>query len=402
MYQHHAIQQGLESASKTGTLRRGNQQNARPCRNPKRQTEASTPVLSGNGFLNTQFPPLMGIIPELQAKTRIEQDFYSSAENLCKLYGIGFNGFASLEFPLNILRTFEYLQAEVNMIDTDTELRLVTDGGKGRAAFLASLQTYDTKHTLYYLPVEPLHNMIQSGRNKRTAKLLLSVLSYFYQVAEVPYFGRNDCYISYVYDMIFDWTLDSAYDEDEEYTEDITNEIYHIGGAGTCFLRQLADRQNLDLLLWRIAGFKPRNKEEKALLNLAKRVEVLMLNYPDRSIMDSIYGGMFTKSVEDLEDRRSISADQYISFIWSNNDSFFDQLMDSVNAELNEFGAIDEPVSLQFFDVSQSAVYHDLTFEAEFFDLLNELSDTLNDFNHEKYYRKNPTGLFAAQSTTIL
>jgi hypothetical protein len=108
-----------------------------------------------------------------------------------------------------------------------------------------------------------------------------------------------------------------------------------------------------------------------------------MLDYSDRSIMDSIYSGAFAL---DSDGDGLISADQYISFFWSSSDCLYDQLMDSVNAELNEIGSIDEPVSVQFFDTPQPIISHDLSYERCFFDLLHEISDNLNSFEYEKHH----------------
>jgi len=60
--------------------------------------------------------------------------------------------------------------------------------------------------------------------------------------------------------------------------------------------------------------------------------------------------------------------------------------METVNCELQEYSEIDEPISMQLFDEPQNQITHDLSFEQEFFDLLNELSDNLYDFAHEKHH----------------
>lgn len=387
MYQYQTVLGRLEPASKARPLRKVARPNARPRRDQKQQEEACTTGNGGHGFLSTAFTAKVeGMPEELKNSRKVEQYFYASAANLCRLYGITFRQHRGLGYPINILQAFESLKTALNALDDQTHLRLITDEGEGRSAFLATLKGFNTKTTLYYLPVEPLYKMLNHSKGKRAGELLLSVLAYFYQLGGIPYFTENDCYIYYIYDMVSEYLLEEYSEEEQaEIFESICEEVLHRETAGNWLLSWISGKKTLEQLAGRTAAFRARDKTERSLLKIAQRVCRLMADYPHRSILDSTYGGMFTETRSDGETDSAVSVDQYISFIWSTRDSVYDQLMDSVNAELNELDSIDEPVSIQFFDAPQDAITHDLSFETEFFDLLNELSDNLDDFGHEKY-----------------
>lgn len=381
MYQHQNLHGRLEPAPKVRPLRTVTRPHARSDRNQKQRKETRPARIGRNGFLTTSFPPLLAGMPEeLKNSKQVGRDFFASAERLCSLYEIACDSQQGTGYPLNILRAFGQLQIALKATSLETGLCILSDEGEGRSAFLATIKTFDTRTTLYYLPVEPLYKLLTQGKRKKTAELLLSVVAYFYQVGGVPYHTENDCYLYYMYNMVSEFLLESEAEQGEtEALETYAAEIQQMEIAGIWLLEKIADRKNLDLLAQRTKAYRPKTKAEEQLSKIAQRVCNLLENYPSRSIVDSIYGGMFTEGSEEECASTAVSADQYISFIWSRRDSLYDQLMDAVNAELNELDSIDEPVSIQFFDAPQASINHNLFFEAEFFDLLNELSDNLDD-----------------------
>jgi hypothetical protein len=265
----------------------------------------------------------------------------------------------------------------------DQEIALSLMAWEDKTACLATVKKYDTGMTLFYLPVEPLHRLLQDRKRKPTAELLLSVCAYLYQTAGVSYHTEDSSYLSYTYTVVEEWNLEPECFEQEGEQELFLSEISYIRKSGEELLCKISDPRHLKALKKRCEKFQPLGDTEEKLKNIAEKICGLMLDYSDRSIMDSIYSGAFAL---DSDGDGLISADQYISFFWSSSDCLYDQLMDSVNAELNEIGSIDEPVSVQFFDTPQPIISHDLSYERCFFDLLHEISDNLNSFEYEKHH----------------
>ncbi|RZJ90138.1 MAG: hypothetical protein EOO20_09050 [Chryseobacterium sp.] len=223
--------------------------------------------------------------------------------------------------------------------------------------------------------------MMQQEERKPTAQLLLSVLCYFYQIGGMPYFGENSSYLYYVYQMIYDWYSDEEICEDPTEHQYIIDHIQLVESESSGLLKSLSNKDQLALLNDRLSQFSPKTKADENLKAIAIRVSALMEKFSNRSIMDSI-----ANDLNGIDGEGRITADHYLSFIWSGADCLYDQLMETVNCELQEYNEIDEPISMQLFDKQQNRISHDLSFEQEFFDLLNEISDNLYDFAHEKHH----------------
>jgi hypothetical protein len=392
MHQDQTLHQGILSAPTACTFRTEPRPYARSFGDQKRSAKTCTTEPCGNGFLNYAFTPMVKDIPEeLRNRKKTEKDFFTSVENLCKLYGICVERYDSAPYPQNIAITFKALNEKLGAIDQEIALNLMA--WEDKMACLATVKKYDTGMTLFYLPVEPLHRLLQDRQRKPTAELLLSVFAYLYQTAGVSYHTEDSSYLSYTYTMVEEWNLEPECFEQEGEQELFLSEISYIRKSGEELLCKISDPRHLKALKKRCEKFQPLGDTEEKLKNIAEKICGLMLDYSGRSIMDSIYSGAFAL---DSDGDGLISADQYISFFWSSSDCLYDQLMDSVNVELNEIGSIDEPVSVQFFDTPQAAISHDLSFERCFFDLLHEISDNLNSFEYEKHHATSEQDLSAA------
>lgn len=380
MYQNQRIQQNVAAAPKSGAVRPILEQKSRSFGSKKRGTKKCTPVASGNGFLRHSFSPLVnGYFKELNTASKVAESIFRAARNLCDLYGIKLLDDKHLVYPQNVSRLVEDLQQQMGAIDKDANVLVVSS--EDMLPTLAVTKVFDTKTTLYYLPIEPLHLLMQQENRRTTGELLLSVLCYFYQIGSIPYFGDNSSYLYYVYQMVYDWYRDEEICEDPNEYQYIVDHIHLVERESSNLLKYLSDKDQLAFLDVRVSQFCPKTKAEENLMAIAIRVSALFEKFPIRSIMDSI-----EDDLNSIDKEGRISAEHYLSFIWSGEDSLYDQLMETVNCELQEYNEIDEPMSIQLFDQPQNKITHDLSFEQEFFELLNELSDNLYDFAHEKHH----------------
>lgn len=380
MYQNQSLQQNVATASKSRAVRSILKQKSRSFSGKKRRTKKCAPVPCGNGFLSHAFAPLVnGYAKEINSYARVEESVFSAAGNLCDLYGIKMLDYSYLVYPQNVAQMIEDLQYQIGGIEKDANVIVISS--EFNLPTLAITKAFDIKTTLYYLPVEPLHSLMQQDGRKSTSELLLSVLCYFYQIGGIPYFGENSSYLYYIYQMVYEWNNEEEFVEDFREQQEVLDHIALIESESAKLLRVLSDKGQLELLANRLIQFIPETDLEVNLKAIASRVCTLAKNYPSRSIMDSIAEDL---NLSDGEGR--ITAEHYLSFIWSGQDCLYDQLMETVNCELQEYDEIDEPISIQLFDYPQAKITHDLSFEKEFFDLLNELSDNLHDFAHEKHH----------------
>jgi hypothetical protein len=382
MHQNRTVLSKLETSPKFGEVPHRIRQAPRPLGNHKGQKKTCTDRAHRNGFLGYVFSPVINSYPkEIIDQRRVEKEFFSSAQNLCSLYGIVSVNSSSSLYPENIAQVVTDLKQKLEGIDKALELIVVND--EDRAACIAVKKSFDTKTTLYYLPVEPLYDLLQDRSRKKTAELLLSVVAYLYQIGGVPYHGEQGSYLCSIYDMIYDWSGEEEYFEDDKEQQYILDHIKLMGDRSKWLLEKLNKKAHLQKFAKRINDFQPSSKAEQELLVLAQQAYSLFCDFPDCSIINRIDSGLFDQ--DENYDSCRVYAENYLSFIWSFNDCVYDQLMETVNSELQEYNEIDEPTTIQFFDAVQQSEAHDHNFEIRFFDLLNGITDNLTDFSDEKH-----------------
>lgn len=353
----------------------------RPCRDQLGQAGNCPDQSFGTAFLRQSHQPLFRSRDSaIKDYRRIECRFYHSLENLCRLYGFKKPQKSTAIFPMNIVADFGRIKAELTLVDDSLELILNRD--EDSKVSLATVKTFGTGNTLFYLPVAPLYGLLTGEGNKALAELLLSVMAYLYQITGIPHFREDYVYLESIYAMIEEYTADGGYWEDKDEEKYILDHFEMIHVKGDYTLKRMSDKKAADCLGRRTERFKGRNGTDKELLACAKKLAALHIDYPYRSVMD----GMQTPNEAD---DGYIRAEQYLCFYWSSVDCLQDQLLESVNAELNEYGAIEEPVSIQYFDRVQERHLHDMDYERRLFEILHELSDVLYDLEHGKLNGKD-------------
>jgi hypothetical protein len=329
-----------------------------------------------NGFLKTRFLPFWGI--KARNYRQVEAEFFRSLANLCNIYEIPEPDVSVIDFPQNVTTAYMLVKESLKLKDKSADCIIIKDGS--HSATLAVLKTYDTGHCLYYIPVRPLWNLVQTAQQQPLAEMLLSVYAYLYQIAKLPYYTENDSYLFGEYDMLQQW-IDEADDEDEEeqqYRDEQTEVMDTLNHAGNRLVTLI--RNNNYLIKWE-ANIKAYRQTEDWDLEtecLADQFLTLFNEYPNRTLFDNIHDEL----VEPEETER-IRMEQYVSFYWSSNDCFYDMLFDTVNNEFGECGIMDEPTSVQLFDTPQTSIINDLDFEKRLFELIDKLCGILNKYDHD-------------------
>lgn len=347
-------------------------------RNPKGQKAVCADNNAANGFLRTTFLPKLEETQPLQdsrQSAKMERDFYRSVYQLVEHYGIQPMQTQSYCYPYNIALALWDLKRQLqNKVRDWQEIKLLQDG---RKTFLTCEKRYSTGTMLYYIPVVPLYRMLKNPKRKYAAQLLLSVCSYLYCMAGVPYYRQEDSFLYGEYEMLKEWVLS---DDETEETRTCLSEIEQAEWIGDHMEQKICNRANLTIFPKRLTQFESRDALDHDCRQLAYKAYELCEQYPNESIFRNAHVDETMAGEEDDDDNdmgNVVTMDKYISFCANGKGWLHKNLMECVNTELQEYGQAQEPVIIKRFDGSDIAD-NNLDYENRLFTLMDELAYILN------------------------
>ena len=268
------------------------------------------------------------------------------------------------------------------MWDMDTKVKRTNanwDGFQlvqdGKNTFLKSEERHDTGTTLYYIPVVPLFKMLKDPKRKKSAQLLVSVCSYLYHIADIPYYRQEDNYLYWLYEMHKEWV---EQDEETDDTETYKREFVQAESIGDRIEQKLYNRINLQLFEQRLSRFKSLDTFDRECWQVACDAFALYAEYPEASIFRNAPMPEQDPYKDDY-DNGTIGMEKYISFIADTKGWLYESLTDSINNEFNEYGTMEEPTICKAFDGSNIA-QSNLDFENRLFVLLDDLCSLLYNY----------------------
>jgi len=346
-------------------------------RGTERQTQVSSCGDATDGFLKVSFLPRLQENKTLQAGqdiSKMESDFYSSLDRLAKHYHILPMPTSHFEYPYNTALAVWGLEEKLKKsVGNFSELRLLKDSGK---TYLLSEEKHNTGTMLYYIPIEPIYQMLKDPKYKKNAHLLLSVCSYLYHSADVPYYRQQGSYLYWLYEMHREWT---EQDEDREENERYVREFDKAELIGEFIEKKIFNPINLAVFEERLKGFKSRDGFDNQCLDTAEKAFALFTDYPN----ESIFRNAPTHDEEEDEDTESesIGMEKYISFISDTKGWLYESIEESINNEFNEYGTMDEPTILKCFD-GEELTQNSLDFESRLFALLDDMCALLYNYKY--------------------
>ena len=345
-------------------------------RNSKRQTEISTNENVANGFLKNSFLPKLKETKKVQAckKTaKTENDFYKSLSQLAEHYKIELMQTNQFEYPYNMALAIWDIEKKLKQrVLNWEEIRLVQDSKK---TYFISEEKYNTGTTLYYIPIEPLYQMLHDPKRKRNAQLLISVCSYLYHIADIPYFRQEESYLFWMYEMHKDWV---EQDDETEETEVYKREFGKAELIGDSIEKKLFNRVNLQVFEQRLNAFKSRDTFDHDCWQMACNAFALYTEYPSASVFRN--APINEDPEREEEENEIIGMEKYISFIAHTKGWLYESIADSINNEFNEYGVMQEPTIRKRFD-GKDVNNTNLDFENRLFALLNDICNLL--YNYE-------------------
>lgn len=347
-------------------------------RNTERQAAACADSDVANGFLKTSFLPKWKdteteTVQNSRRSAKMERDFYQSLSQLAEHYNIQPMQTQGYAYPNNIALALWDMEAQLkNKVQDWEAIRLIQDG---RKIFLTSEERYNTGSALYYIPVLPLYRLLKNPKRQQAAQLLLSVCSYLYHVANIPYYRQEGSFLYTEYEMLKEWVLE------DEYSDDMNchlSELAQAAWIGDRMEQKIFNRANLKVWKQRITGFKDSDTLDHDCWRLACEALDIYEKYPD----STVFGNARPNGEADDDDddmNNIVTMDRYISFCADGNGWLNENLEQCVNTELQEYGRVEEPAITKRFNGSRITP-NTLAFERRLFTLMEDLIYILNNF----------------------
>lgn len=343
----------------------------------ERQAEIRTNSNATNGILRCTFLPKLKTVHSVQDCQKTERDFYKSLSKLAKHYSIEPMTTQEYHFPYNMVLAMWDIDSKLKRTHRNWDgLHLLQDS---RKTILQSEERYDTETTLYYIPIVPLYRMLQDKKRKKTAQLLLSVCSYLYHIADIPYYRQEDNYLYWMYEMHNDWIEDDC--ETEE-TEMQKSELRKAEQIGDKIEKKLFNRINLKVFEQRLNTFKSCNAFDHECWQLACDTFALYKEYPKERIFRNAPFSQQDPYEDDYENQ-TIGMEKYISFCAETKGWLYNSVTDCINNEFNEYGKMDEPTVCKIFD-GRKLNQNSLDFENRLFNILDSLSGLFYHYERQE------------------
>lgn len=344
------------------------------CSRGSRRPNAVSPAgAAAYGFLKMRFLPHYAA-QDAQHCIEEQRLFLSLFSDLCRHYRIETPDTSQLAYPYGrevALHEARRLLQHKYLFHTSIEWE--EENGKYS---LNAVETFDTCNTLFYIPVLPLHQMMQDRKHSKAARLLLCIFSYLYKTAGVPYYMDEGSYLYWNYEMLCQWVTDDpeGWGEDFNTLCSQVNTALHAGGQMLRRLRSKAHEKHFGKWL---SDFTPHNALDAQCYCLARQFFELRKDFP----LAHIYRSADTQCLSDLEqygDTDCITMEKYIGFVCSAQGWLYTQLEQAVNSDFNECSSIQEPVLRRSFDGAEQQA-DSLDYECRLFPLINELCTLLNN-----------------------
>jgi hypothetical protein len=369
-----------KTASRTARRVYGLDAETKRCRRgAERQTKVSTCGDATDGFLKVSFLPRLQenkMVQVCQDISKTESNFYASLDSLAQHYHLVAMATRHFEYPYNMaLAVWDLEEKLKKSVGNFSELRLLQDSHR---TYLLSEEKFNTGTTLYYMPIEPIYQMLREPKHKQNAHLLLSVCSYLYHSADVPYFRQQGSYLYWLYEMHREWTEE---EQDREENERYVREFDKAELIGDCVEKKIFNPINLAVFEERLKAFKSRDAFDNQCLEIGKKAFAIYTDYPNESIFRN--APMNDEEGDEETENESIGMEKYISFISNTKGWLYESIEESLNSEFNEYGAMDEPTILKCFD-GEELTQNSLDFERRLFALLDELCALLHNYKHNE------------------
>ena len=170
----------------------------------------------------------------------------------------------------------------------------------------------------------------------------------------IPYFRQENSYLYWNYEMLTDWL-----DEDEEIDENHLNkkELQQAEILGDIMEQKISHRKNLVVFKKRLEQFKSKGDFDKECFQLSEKAFQVYTDYPEESVFRNLHFNNIPKQENGAEDEcydeeTVISMGKYVFFFADDKGWVYQNLIDCVNNEFNEYAELQEPMIFKAFNGS--------------------------------------------------
>lgn len=372
------------TAPTIGRVRKVDETGQKRFGNSERPTEISSDKSITDGFLKCTFLPKLkendfqksasseqNLTQIQRENAKLESDFYQSLSQMALHYRLNTMTTRHFGYPYNMALALDDIQKQLkNKVRDWEEIRLIEEKGK---TYFVSEERYNTDAMLYYIPIVPLYQLSKNPKRKKVAQLLQSVCSYLYQIAEIPYYRKQDSYLFWMYDMVEEWLTS---DDENEETPIYLSEIKQAEQIGDFMEQKIYNQNNLTRFKVHLKNFKAKDIFENDCFMLARKIFSLYQQYPNATIYQNLQSNTET---EEYESDTIVSMDKYVSFCSEAKGLLFQTLFEAVNSDLQEYATMQEPRVIKKF-AGRNITNNNLDFENRLFPLIEELIYILNNF----------------------
>ena len=345
-----------------------NKKNKRCAGSTTGQAEQRTPDNVTDAFLKCLFLPKMvetEVTQEAKANKKLERDFNRSLSKLKDHYHIVQDDFSSLGYPYNIAVTLAMLKKNA------VHLENLTIEKQDKRYSLVNVEKLSQNNVLYYIPVLPLYRWLKDKERKKGAILILSVFSYLYQNARIPFYRDNDSFLYEEYEMLQEWLM---MDDDENHPNRL-GEFKKAEIIGDIIGQKMYNLKNLDFFKQRLDRFKCFNAWDKKVRSIASEVLMMYEKYPTATIFKNTDITSVFEDERDEDFPNTMYVENYVSFCADGEGWLFDTLFQCVNDQFQEYSRIEEPTVKNVFDNKNQCI--DLHFEIRLYRVLEHLTNLL-------------------------
>lgn len=375
---HNTVTRGIppsQVAQSIERLRRVDARDKGRRRSKKRQAKLSTSADVADAFLKCTFQPKLtedALIKGIDEQ-KFQSDFYQSLSQLVVKYGVEEETEIGSEFPYNVVKSLCHVLKQLKRRSYGfTDMCLMEHDGD---IFFARRKQYDTGRTLYYIPIVPLYKMLKSSEKRKCALLLLSVVSYLYRVADLPYYRQESSYLFDMYNFVGEWQEDAVEDIDPQFLhEERQSKV-----IGDIMEKKIANSENLKHLKARVDAFKIKDEFDQKCHDIAVRCLDLMRDYPNSRYDSKVDCPEYV----DEDGEIIVGFDQIVSFCADNRGIIFNDLFRFVNDQIADYCALEEPTIFIPMD-GREIEGNNLDFEERLFALIEDLIFQLDEFRNIK------------------
>ena len=231
------------------------------------------------GFLKTRFLP--HYTGQALVGSTEKEDFDHSYGLLCEHYGIKPVDTTGFAYPYGREVALHEAGRLLNQkYPQHIGLELLEHNG---SFVIQATETCYTGNTLFYIPVLPLHYMMQDKKHRKGARLLLCVFSYLFHTVNIPYY-TEDSFLYWQYEMVSEGVQN---DPDDWEQKDYYNYVSQLRAAqhyGETMLRRIWNTVHFDHFGEWLEAFTSCDDLDRECHSIAQKFYSLWQDYPENSI----------------------------------------------------------------------------------------------------------------------